>query len=209
MQHQIAIVSLLAAIAGAICLAVFLGVKGVRLYKRTGAAARPKVQLSVLGHPGAKVAHNTGLPEFITISGIKFRSVMQSTMEHDMWMMAKLRKAGLDELAVKPDETVNDYAVRLLHEVIASGEAMLLLGGLLIPNTQGDLEWTPQLAEKSAEILRAVSDPVEKSVIHSAIISMLSGFFVLGIGSYDRTNGASLAPSKAQPSVQPIPVPSA
>ena len=52
--------------------------------------------------------------EKITIGGRTFVPVKNSTIEHDFWLMAHIRGAGLDRIAIEEGEASDDFAVRFI-----------------------------------------------------------------------------------------------
>ena len=121
--------------------------------------------------------------EKIKIGGQTFVPVKNSTIEHDFWLMAHIRGAGLDRIAIEEVEAPEDFAVRLLGEVINSGRIFPILGGLFLPEKMSSLDWTPELAEETATFLKKISDPQDKLEIQKQVISLLISFFQSGLVS--------------------------
>ena len=123
-------------------------------------------------------------PETITLGGREFVPVLTSTIEHDYWLMTKIRATGLNEIAKGADETPEEFMLRLLHEVIDSGVAFELLGGLLLPMPSAAPEsWTPELAIETAEFIKHLTAPADKATVQAQMISLLVGFFENGLSS--------------------------
>ncbi len=140
----------------------------------------------------------------LEIGGQKWRAVKRSTIEHDFWLMKHIREAGLDAVRIAPGEKPEEFAVRLLHEVIGSGKAFVLLGGMLLPDGVPDEHWTPERAEQTAAFVRGLATDEDKAAVKSAIISLLTGFLEAGLRSYADSATASTAGSQPQPE-QPQP----
>ena len=121
--------------------------------------------------------------EKITIGGRTFVPVKNSTIEHDFWLMAHIRGAGLDRIAIEEGEPPDDFAVRLLGEVISSGRIFPILGGLFLPEKIASIDWTPEVAEETVAFLKKVSDPEDKAQIQRQVISLLISFFQSGLVS--------------------------
>lgn len=121
--------------------------------------------------------------EKIKIGGRTFIPVNNSTIEHDFWLMAHIRGAGLDRVVISGGEAPEDFAVRLLGEVIDSGRIFPLLGGLFLPEGVSSLDWTPETAEETAAFLKKISDPKDKLQIQKQVISLLIDFFQSGLAS--------------------------
>jgi hypothetical protein len=137
--------------------------------------------------------------DYLEIGGQKWRAVKRSTIEHDFWLMKHIREAGLDAVRLKPTERPEEFAVRLLHEVIGSGKAFTLLGGMLLPDGVHDEHWTPERAEQTAAFMRGLAADADKAAVKSAIISLLTGFFEAGLRFYADSATASTAGSQPQP----------
>jgi len=121
--------------------------------------------------------------EKITIGGRAFVPVKNSTIEHDFWLMAHIRGAGLDRIAIEEGEPPEDFAVRLLGEVISSGRIFPILGGLFLPEKIASIDWTPEVAEETVAFLKKVSDTEDKAQIQRQVISLLISFFQSGLAS--------------------------
>jgi hypothetical protein len=133
------------------------------------------------------------------IGGQKWRAVKRSTIEHDFWLMKHIREAGLNAVHLRPGEKPEDFAVRLLHEVIGSGKAFTLLGGMLLPDGVPDEHWTPERAEQTAAFMRGLAADEDKAAVKSAIISLLTGFFEAGLASSDTSDTASVSQPASEP----------
>lgn len=119
----------------------------------------------------------------IVIGGRKFCQLQNSTFEHDIWMTRKVREAGLAQAFISEDETTDQFAERLTLEVLGSGAALELLGGLFVPDGTVPEAWTPDMARETASFFGRVSDPESKAALRSQIASMLIYFFVNGVAS--------------------------
>ena len=137
--------------------------------------------------------------DHLEIGGQKWRAVKRSTIEHDFWMMKHIHEAGLDAVRLRPGEKPDEFAVRLLHEIISSGKAFILLGGMLLPETIPDEHWTPERAEQTAAFLRGLSADEDKAAIKSSVIWLLTGFLETGLRSYVDSATASTAGNQPQP----------
>ena len=135
--------------------------------------------------------------EKIRIGGRTFVPVKNSTIEHDFYLMSHIRGAGLDRIAIGEGEAPDDFAVRLLGEVIDSGRIFKVLGGLFLPEGVSSLDWTPQLAEETASFLKKISDPQDKLEIQRQVISLLIDFFQSGLASLTISrNSSGTSPQK-------------
>ena len=121
--------------------------------------------------------------ERIRIAGRTFVPATNSTIEHDFHLMGHIRAAGLDRIAIEEGEAPEDFAVRLLGEVIHSGRIFPILGGLFLPEKISSVDWTPEVAEETAAFLRKVSDREDKAQIQRQVVSLLISFFQSGLAS--------------------------
>jgi hypothetical protein len=137
--------------------------------------------------------------EKIKIGGRTFVQVTNSTIEHDFWLMAHIRGAGLDRIAIGENEPPEDFAVRLLNDVISSGRVFPILGGLFLPEKISSLDWTPEVAEETAAYLKKVSDPDDKALIQQQVISLLLSFFQSGLASLTISRRSSGTDRGAEP----------
>ncbi len=139
----------------------------------------------------------------LEIGGRKWREISRSTMENDVWLWKHIRDGGIDQVRLQPGEKPEDYAVRLLHEVIASGKVFLLLGGLLLPDGVPDEHWAPERGEETAAFMRKLQDQTDKDAIRHLLINLLTAFFEGGLRSYVNSLTASKAeegePAEQQP----------
>ncbi len=147
--------------------------------------------------------------DYLEVGGQKWRAVKRSTIEHDFWLMKHIREAGLEAVRLRPGERPEEFAVRLLHEVIGSGKAFTLLGGMLLPDGVPDEHWSPERAEQTAAFMRSLAADEDKAAVKSAIISLLTGFLEAGLRSSADSATASTAKSQLQPEQPPafVPVP--
>src|SRR6266568_3512535 len=102
-----------------------------------------------------------------------------------------------------PGETAEQFAERLLFMVIDSGKVFQLLGCMLLPLGVPDEKWTPEEAERTADFLRVLRDPQDKSDVQSLVVSLLVGFFSEGLRSSSASSTVLKAltqPSAPQPS---------
>jgi len=137
--------------------------------------------------------------EKIGIGGRTFVPVRNSTIEHDFWLMAHIRGAGLDRIAIGEGEAPDDFAVRLLGEVIDSGRIFPILGGLFLPEGTSSLDWTPEVAEETAAFLKRISEPQDKLEVQKQVISLLIDFFQSGLASLRISRKSSGTDPEAAP----------
>ena len=119
----------------------------------------------------------------VMLAGHAYAPLLVSTIEHDFWLMSHIRAARLDALTKAEDESAEEFVSRILHEVIDSGSAFELLGGMLIPANVPVEQWTPERANETAAFIRKLTDPEDKAKVQAQLISLLIGFFESGLSS--------------------------
>ncbi len=135
----------------------------------------------------------------IILGGRVFRPIGESTVEHDLKFMALLRDLGLDDPHRPESEAPEQFAVRLLNDLISSGRALEALGYLLIPGEARSEDWTPALGEETAEFLGGLVDPKDKARVQGLTLSFLRDFFELGLGSWALSTSSSAKATSASP----------
>ncbi len=123
------------------------------------------------------------------IGGFEWRAVKRSTIEHQFFTMKVLLEAGLGNPRKAPTETPEDFATRLLNQLILSGQAFLLLGCLLIPEHKKDADWSPEMANETATLIKALSDDEDITAVKQALIGALISFFKAGL-TFSNLEGA-------------------
>jgi hypothetical protein len=100
-------------------------------------------------------------------------------------------RAGLHRVAIEPDELPEEFALRVLRKAAMDGDVFLLLGHLLLPAEREGKEWTPEMAQETADFIANVTDQRDKAIINSQIASVLMGFFANGLSSLIRSQNFS------------------
>ena len=127
-----------------------------------------------MGEPRAVERHVLG--------GRMFLSVTESTVEHDLYFHTITGRAGL-RFEKHEDETAEDFARRVLEETIQSGEALELLGCLIVPEEVGVEGWTPEEARRTAAFIGQLREKEDKTRVRALILSLLISFFGCGLAS--------------------------
>jgi hypothetical protein len=115
-------------------------------------------------------------------------SVGESTVEQDYRFLALITRAGIDRMTLRPGESPEEFARRLLEHAITSGVVLELLGCLLIPEAEirsdqpGD-SWTSEIAADTAAFIGGLRQPEDKALVNALILSLLISFFERGIVS--------------------------
>lgn len=139
----------------------------------------------------------------IRLGGRAFRPVLDATIEHDYWMMGRIRLAGIDRVVIEDGELPEEFAVRLLRELVNSGEIFAILGGAIMPADRDVCDWTPEMAADTSTFLKRLTAAEDKQTINSVTASLLAGFFAHGLAtlltsrSYSSEKLASPSPNSA------------
>lgn len=116
------------------------------------------------------------------LGGRTFLSVTESTVEHDLYFHGIAGRAGL-RFEKGEDESVEEFASRILAELIQSGQALELLGCLIVPEEVGVEGWTPEEARRTAAFIGQLRKEEDKAHVRALILSLLIGFFGCGLAS--------------------------
>lgn len=138
----------------------------------------------------------------VVLGGRTFTRLEDGTVEHDFWMMAQIREAGLHAIEFEPGSDVGEVVEELLGRCLASGKAILLLSGLLLPEGMAPEEWEPEVAQDIAAHIGKITAADEKAKLKPLIASMLIGFFKTGLASLktslkSSSQGAGVEPESA------------
>ncbi len=137
------------------------------------------------------------------LGGRAFVSVTESTIEHDLYFHTIAGRAGL-RFEKYEDETPENFATRVLAETIQSGQALELLGCLIVPEEIGIEGWTAEEARRTAAFVGQLRAEEDKARVRAMILSLLIGFFGCGLASImtsPRSSGGRPKPSS--PSASP------
>ena len=116
------------------------------------------------------------------LGGRTFLSVTESTIEHDLYFHALAGRAGL-RFEKGDEESPEDFAARILDELVQSGQTLELLGCLLVPEEVGVEGWTPDEARRTAAFIGQLRGEADKARVRSLVLSLLIGFFGCGLAS--------------------------
>ena len=97
-------------------------------------------------------------------------------------------------------ESADAYVDAMVRRVIASGHALVLLGGLLAPAELELKHWTPAVAAEMTAFLGGLMSDDDKLAVRGLIAQTLLGFFLSAIGSAGISPTSSVvAPPVAAP----------
>jgi hypothetical protein len=106
------------------------------------------------------------------------------TVRQDLFIMMQARHAGLMGCVQHDGEEPEAYAERLLATCLASGRALLLLGGMIVPAASKVEDWTEEMAHETAGALGGITDHDEKLELYGAFATTIMVFFKAGRGSW-------------------------
>lgn len=130
------------------------------------------------------------MSEAVELGGRRFVRVENSTVRHDFWLMGQARKAGLNRIEAKPGTTVEDFVDEILGRLMDSDLALVLLGGLLVPEGLDMKDWTPATAAEVTRHIELLTAKEDKDAVKPLTASMLIGFFRSGIASLKISHGS-------------------
>lgn len=113
-----------------------------------------------------------------------YRVLRAKKAKHELWMSGTCYKAGLYDLRRHQGETNQQFAARLHGELSASGAGYRVLGGLIIQEHLEDKDWTPEIAEETAQFVGELEGEDDLETIRCLMRSFLIGFFSSGMASY-------------------------
>lgn len=125
------------------------------------------------------------------LGGRAFDSFEVGTVEHDLYVMQRIRACGLQDVVMGAEETAEAFAERLLWQLIAEGKVLELIAGWLVPAGTDPLKWSPSLALQTAAHLGSLTDEEDKAVVRVLILQMLGDFFARGMVRSWRSSGSS------------------
>jgi hypothetical protein len=124
------------------------------------------------------------------ISGREFKAVTDSTLEHDMWTVQQLDRAGIHKLAMEQDETPDEFVTRTIAQLMISGAIFDLMGGLLMPAEIKGPDWTPELAVETGRLFARATGP-DKVIIKGEIAGAMEAFLGSALLSSIRSRRSS------------------
>jgi hypothetical protein len=141
----------------------------------------------------------TGKEEVVTLGERRYVQIGDgATVQHDYWLMGHVTRAGLARVTMFPNETPDQFCLRILDTAIMSGLVMELMGGLLVPEGTKPADWTPEMAVETGAYISGLSHPEDKEKINDLLLTMLMDFFERGLTSLYRTDTSSAAGQPGQ-----------
>jgi hypothetical protein len=128
--------------------------------------------------------------EALCISGRQFKAVTDSTLEHDIWTVQQLDRAGLRNLVMEDGETPDEFANRMMTKLMLSGAVFELLGGLLMPAEVKGKDWTPAMAVETGRLFAGATGQ-DKAIVKSQLAGAMEIFLAQGLLSSIRSQRSS------------------
>jgi len=123
------------------------------------------------------------MAQVFKIDGVLYRMVERSTLAQDFYVMRHLRAAGLANCTPHDGESAQDFALRLIAQVVERGAPIELLAGMLLPEGVPDEKWTPETAASTAAQLSIITNPADKAEIQKVLVAIITDFFREGLRS--------------------------
>lgn len=137
------------------------------------------------------------------LGGRSFQIITNGPVKHDFYMFDLVRKAGMSDLRVPQDSTPDVFANNVIDRAIASGQAIPLLAGMLLPDGMPITQWTPAVAADVEAHVNALIEPEDKSKVRQLLAMVLIGFFQIGLVSLTTSPTSSMpggeAPTESEP----------
>ena len=117
------------------------------------------------------------------IEGREFRPMKTGSFSHDIWLMQRVRAAGLGDIQIADGESENAFMERIAAQAWESGLMLELLGGSLLEVGKDPKEWTPAMALANAEFFGNVTDEDSKNTLRAQVGGILFYFFTTALSS--------------------------
>lgn len=137
--------------------------------------------------------------EMIQLGGENFIAQRNGCLEWEIWMQARITEAGLSRITTVKGETADQFAERMIAKALSSGKALVLLGGLMLPEGKSPDEWTPAMAADITRRMGKLRTAEDKEAAKGAIAAMLIGFFQNGFSSLKNSPSFSTQTGSREP----------
>lgn len=112
-----------------------------------------------------------------------YRLITSSTIERDIAISNVLRSSGAQEAMIDAIKAGEEPDARLFNAISGSGKLFELLGASLVPEGVDPLEWSPELAKRTADTLKRVTAPEAKALLVRSVVELVKAFFLAGLVS--------------------------
>jgi hypothetical protein len=139
----------------------------------------------------------------ITLGGRRFRPCRSTTLRQDAYVQELLVRGRLGGVAPQAGEAAADFMTRVAAAAIGGSVALELVAALLEPvDASPGAKWSADRQRELVAFLGELDDPASKTAFYSALVEVLSGFFVAGLPS-SKTSPTSSAEQPSVPSDDP------
>lgn len=142
----------------------------------------------------------------VTLGGRQFAALNleRRTVRWQLHVDRVIGDTGLDRILPAAQEEPQAYLLRLHTAVMRSGRACELLGCFLLPMGKGEADWTPEMAQETANWIEGLDTEEDVQEVYRLGLDFVLGFF----GRQLRSLASSLISSseagkRSQPHAQP------
>jgi len=139
----------------------------------------------------------------VELGGRKFQVIANGPVKHDYWMAERVRAAGIDRVNMEPGQTAAAFVDSLLDRLLASGDSLVILGGMIAPAELDLRKWTPGTAAECTAFVEELMDPADKVLVRGLVAQVLVGFFQSGLASLTTSPIASDPKRKGRRTAEP------
>ena len=139
--------------------------------------------------------------ERYVLGGRAFVPLTLNTLLHKLTVGEHIEAAGLAEPTLLPTEGLEAFTQRLIGSLMRSRRALQLVGCFLLPEDRTPAEWTPAMADETADFLGKLSDPADHQEFDSILAGLVLRFLESGVMSLMISRSSS--PSTKAPFVGP------
>lgn len=138
--------------------------------------------------------------EVVKLGGREFQVIANGPVKFDLYMLALVKKAGIDSINISAGQTTEEFVDALLDQLMRSGMSMEILGAMMAPADLDLRKWTPAVAAESTAFIEELMEPSDKAIVKGMVAQVLIGFFQSGLASL--TTSPTVSPKKARASVK-------
>lgn len=121
------------------------------------------------------------------------------TVLNEHYVMKLMRATGLDTVMPQPDESDDQYYVRLYARMVDTLKLHELLAGYLLPLGKTEADWTLELAAETAAFIAKLARPEDKAEVHRLGMAVTFDFFAAGLVSLRASRNLMAAKSQHSP----------
>jgi len=132
------------------------------------------------------------------IGGRRFRRIEKGTVERDQYVMGRSHRAGILQMVLREGESPTDFTMRIMLEMMATGEACNIAAGLVVPVGREDQDWDLRVAEDTARFLKRLTSREDQQAINDLLLGLILDFIGSGHVSFWTTVASSPEAMTAQ-----------